>query len=279
MQFKNLASHPHFYNYVLQLIEKNFQYKEPFHFECDFYPLLTKSNHTHNHLLLDGEKLVGHIGVCLREWGDLKVAFIGGIAVDERYQKQGHFKTLMNHVLSLYQNECETFILWSDLHSMYEKFGFVAHEGLIQTGELAFEKPNLYEESTWKKLDTNEWEQIKSLYENMSKNFVTLKRQVRDWENIAQMSSTRLFLKRNANGKILGYFCVGKGQDLTDIIHEIAFESEEVKLRLYKTLGRFKLWLPESEKAHFPEAQDLILALIKGKLPQGKLYLSGLDSI
>lgn len=279
MQFHNLATHPQFRLPVLQLIEKNFQYKEPFHFECDFYPLLAPTNQTNNHILLDDHRLVGHIGVCLREWGNFKVAFIGGIAVDENYQKQGHFKTLMQHVLTQYEKKCETFILWSDLHSLYEKFGFKAHEGLIQTGEFAFNKPNIYEESTWNKLNNEEWNDIKNLYVTMAKNFVTLKREEQDWKNVAQMSSTRLFLKRNANGKILAYFCVGKGQDLTDIIHEIAFASNEIKLKLYKDLAQFKLWLPQSEKKYFPEAQDLILALIKGNIPQGKLYLSGLDSI
>jgi len=279
MYITTLADQPQFFNSTVQLIEKNFQYTPPFKFACDFFPLLTRTNHINNHILLEGDILIGHIGVCLRIWGDKKVAFIGGIAIAEKYQRQGHFKTLMNHVLTHYEDKCDTFLLWSDLHSMYEKYGFTAHEGLIQTGELAFEKPHLYEESSWEKLEDHEWIQIQNLYEIMSKDFLTLKRNSQDWKNIKQISSTRLFLKRNADGKILGYFCLGKGQDLTDIIHEIGFASEEIKLKLYNKLGMFKLWLPQSEKKYFNEAQDLILALVRGKLPEGKLYLSGLDSI
>ena len=284
MQLSTLKDSPHHYKDVLTLIEKNFHYQRPESFAVDFAPLMHHSNHTHNFILIDevSNTVIAHIGVSLRLWEEQPVALLGGIAVSEDFQGQGIFKKLFEEVLKRYEKQVQAFILWSDLHEMYKKYDFLPLKSMIQTGEKNFSKPQGYQETTFSKLSLSEKNEMTKLYQIMSKSYQTLKRTPEDWERIYAITSTKLFIARNSQDQLTRYFCLGKGMDLHDIIHEIGFSSEEEKLKLFKDLKDFKLWLPVSEKKNFPEAQELILALSRGKLPffsSQKIYISGLDSI
>lgn len=281
MKHSSLKESPHYIDACLSLIEKNFHYQSPFHYKEDFYPLMAKANHAHNHLLIDerNEKLVGHIGVSLRMWGEKKVALLGGIAIDENYQGQGLFKKLFLEVLSLYEKETKIFVLWSDLHTMYEKYGFSPLAGMIQTGKEDFKCPQGYEEKSFSSLTELEFQELGTLYEVMGQSYTTLKRSLEDWNLLREINSTKIYIAKE-NEHIVRYFCVGKGMDLNDIIHEVGFKNLQEKEKLYKDLRSFKLWLPFCEKTFFPDAQELILALVKGDLQATeRLYISGLDSI
>lgn len=284
MQLSTLKDSPHHYKDVLTLIEKNFHYQRPESFAVDFAPLMHVSNHAHNFILIDevSNTLVAHIGVSLRLWDEHPVALLGGIAVSEQFQGQGIFKKIFEEVLKRYEKKVQAFVLWSDLHEMYKKYDFHPLKSLIQTGEKNFSKPQGYQETNFSTLSKNEISDLAKLYQTMSESYHTLKRTPEDWKRIQAITSTRLFMAKNPKGEIVRYFCVGKGMDLHDIIHEIGFSSEEEKLKLFKDLKDFKLWLPLSEKEHFPRAQELILALTKGSLPfftSPQIYISGLDSI
>lgn len=284
MKLSTLKDSPQHYKDVLTLIEKNFHYQRPESFAVDFAPLMHNSNHAHNFILVDevSNTLVAHIGVSLRLWKEHPVALLGGIAVSEEFQGQGIFKKLFEEIIKRYEKHVEAFVLWSDLHEMYKKYDFLPLKSMIQTGEKNFHKPEGYQETNFHKLHENEKKEITQLYLTMSKSYETLQRSEEDWKRIFAITSTKVFVSKNAQGHITRYFCLGKGMDLHDIIHEIGFSTTEEKLKLFQDLKHFKLWLPLDEKKHFPHAQELILALSKGTLPfftSPKIYISGLDSI
>ena len=211
---------------TLSLIEKCFEYSPENSFAIDFYPLMKKSNHQNCFILIEENKVCAHIACQERSFEingeQFKVLFLGGICVDPSTQGKGLFRKIYEFVEDQFKDMALMF-LWSDKLDLYEKFGYYpvfSQYQYKQTGN----NNSSYSQISFKDLSTSELNQIKSLYNN--NNEIRTARTDEDWDNIAQITSAKLFIKKNAEG-IENYFIKDKGQDLQEIIHEYGKDSSE----------------------------------------------------
>jgi predicted N-acetyltransferase YhbS len=225
----NLKESPLLVKETLKLIEKSFQYKKPFTFKEDFAPLIHPSNH-HNCFIFTDEnnKVIAHIGMkdkILRVNGnDHVICLLGGIAVDEERRGEGIFRTLMEDVISEKRSDCAFFLLWSDQEKLYKKFGFslcgAQYEYIKTEGKGSFEK------TKYSALSSQEQAAIHFLFEkSFSHTYLTPARTTEDWELIAETASADLYIKRDKE-RVISYFFMNKGQDLSGIIYEYGCQDE-----------------------------------------------------
>jgi predicted N-acetyltransferase YhbS len=268
-----LSLNPEYFEETIALIEREFYYDNNYHFEIDFAPLMNPLNFENCFLLIDEESnsVAAHLAVCervaIKNGIRTPVAIIGGIVTDKKFRGQKLFKKLMDHALNEFSSRVSLFILWSEIESLYEKFGFSRAGGLIETGNSVFglsDRPAGFEKTSFNQLSSSDFEQIVSLYKDFNeKYFFTLTREDKEWSIIKEMKSIDLYLKRNLEGNIIKYFCVNKGRDLTSIIHEISALNENEFQSLLKDVDRFKLWVPESESLRFSAREIFFTAFIK----------------
>jgi predicted GNAT family N-acyltransferase len=263
-----LAESPNYYNDVVKLIESEFNYEGDFHYDEDFKFLLEPSNHENSLLIIDKSKskLVAHLAFVKRELikdnFTLPIVIIGGIVTDKFYRGQNLFRTLINRAIEK-NNSAALFMLWSDLVGMYEKFGFHLAGGILETGKNIITNsntPDHYSKTKFNLLTEDEFNEIKSLYENqIEKKQFTVKRNNYHWSTIKSLSSPDLYIKKTEHG-IESYFVLGKGKDIPGIIHEIA--ALKIKEEL-KALDQFKIWLPETNHGDYPNHQLNYMAFMK----------------
>jgi hypothetical protein len=182
----------------------------------------------------------------------MNIALIGGIATTKEHRGKDLFRGLMNYALEKHSPGSGLFILWSEITGLYEKFSFFLSGGLIETGHSIFlptDRPPGFEKTLFSELSDKDYQCIQYLYSTFNeKFFFTLIRSEKEWSIIKQMNSIDLYIKRNSLGVIEQYFCVNKGRDLSNIIHEIGCRPDHY-IELMKVLQKFKTWLPESEVA------------------------------
>lgn len=263
-----LAQNPELYNETIRVIEKSFNYPSDQSFKTDFYNLLEPNNHRHNHLLIDGNNVVAHIGVNLRElYKDgisCHAAFIGGVAVNPDYRGRGLFKNLFKSVLDKYKDKCAFSILWSDNTDLYEKFNFYEFGSILQTGnkDLSEQEANVigFNKVKLSKLPSKDFEQLHFLYKKNYKSYIGPKRNQRSWDVLSHIDSTDLYIKRDHQQKIEHYFFINKGHDLSHIIHECSFYNDEVLINKFK---EYKLWLPEKHRSYIDVHQSLYTGIIQ----------------
>ena len=253
-----LSENPEYFEAVITLIEKEFHYKDPFSYAKDFALLMDPLNFDNCYLYVDQEtnNVVSHLGVCTRTMvknnHTLNIAFIGGIATCAQHRGRGLFKSLMNHALHIHSRDCGLFILWSEITGLYEKFSFHLSGGLIETGHTIFtdnDRPLAFTKTSFKDLSNKDFENIQNIYKEFNqKYFFTVIRQEKDWSIIRGMNSIDLYTKKNEAGLIEQYFCVNKGHDLTNVIHEIGCIPNQYS-QMMKSLQKYKIWLPEGELA------------------------------
>lgn len=251
-----LSSNPEYFESVIALIEKEFHYSSDLSYAADFALLMNPLNFENCYLYVDTtiNQVVSHLAVCprvmIKNGNEIKVAFIGGIATVKEYRGRDLFKGLMNHALSEHSSDCGLFILWSEITGLYEKFSFYLSGGLIETGHAVFssnERPVGFQKTTFKDLSVKDFEAIKSIYSRFNeKYFFTVTREEKEWSIIKDMTSIDLYIRKNPDGVLEQYFCVNKGRDLSNIIHELGCIPDQY-LSLMKALAPFKTWLPESE--------------------------------
>ena len=252
-----LSLNPEYFEEVIRLIEEEFHYSENQSFEMDFAPLIDPLNFENCFLYIDNEtnKVAAHLAVCIRTLvkGNIetKIAMIGGIVTSKNHRNKNLFKNLMEHALLTYESQVSLFILWSDIEGLYEKFSFYRSGGIIETGKRnlsASERPGGYEKTKFKNLSVKDYEKIINLYHSFNEQyFFTIKRTEKDWSIIKDMTSIDLYIKRNQQSEIVKYFCINKGRDLTNIIHEVSGLNQAEYSLLLKDLEGYKIWLPETE--------------------------------
>lgn len=267
-----LSDNPEYFEDVLRLIEEEFHYSEGHHFEKDFAPLMDPMNFENCYLYIDKNTntVAAHLAVCERELikkeAQIKAALIGGIATHKNFKRMHLFSGLMEQALTRHA-DAGLFILWSDLENMYEKFHFHRTGGLIETGKRNFsasERPSGYEKSKFSMLTDAEFASIIKMYEEFNQSrFFTIKREEKDWSIIREMNSVDVYVRKNIQGEINRYFCVNKGRDLTNIIHEIGATNEKEYSALLKDLETFKLWLPETEGERFKSSDIFYTAFFR----------------
>lgn len=223
-QVKSLKEKPSYLEKTLQLIENSFNYQSPYSFEIDFAALIDQSNHHNCFVFIDeNENILAHVGVKDRviKINDtlFTISMLGGIAVDEKHRGQGHFQTLIQDVMAEKRSDTALFLLWSDQEKLYNKFGFHLCGGQYELSEIKSDIKE-FKKTTYSQLSSDHQQQIQNLYQSsFEKTYLTSNRNIEDWKLIEKITSSELFIKE-INGKIISYFFKGKGQDLTDIIHE-----------------------------------------------------------
>lgn len=282
-----LSENPEYFEEVIHLIESEFHYSEANHYEKDFAPLVNPLNFENCFLYIDQNTntVAAHLAVSIRTLtknkAETKTALIGGIVTDKKYRNKNLFKNLMEHALTLYGQQVSFFILWSDLESFYEKFFFYRTGGIIETGKKdlnSSNRPAGYEKTLFPLLSDDDFKQVINLYHNFNENyFFTVKRDEKDWSIIKEMTSIDLFIKKNAAGEIIKYFCANKGRDLTNIIHEVSCANQNEYLTMLKDLASYKIWLPETEADKVKSREIFYTAFIK--LGNLELLNHFLDSI
>jgi len=268
-----LSQNPEYFEEVIRLVEEGFHYNKEQSFEKDFAPLMNPLNFENCFFYVDNIShiVVAHLAVCIRTLvkheTEMTVALIGGIVTHKKYRGKNLFKNLITHAIHTYQSEVALFILWSDLESLYEKFDFYRTGGLIECGKRNFsssERPSGFQKTKFSNISDREFKTIHHLYTTFNeKHFFTIKRNDKDWSIIKDMSSIDLYIKKNATGNIEQYFCINKGRDLTNIIHEISCQNAEDYTSLIKEIGCFKLWLPETEITKTNSKEIFYTAYIK----------------
>tara|TARA_R110002049_G_scaffold49511_2_gene141604 strand:- start:766 stop:1617 length:852 start_codon:yes stop_codon:yes gene_type:complete len=250
---------------ALSLIEKSFGYTNEHHYKEDFLPLFDSRFNSHSINLYDEEKLIGHLGYCLRDIiikkGKFPFCFIGAIAIEEQYRGKGLFKIMMNKVIEDLNDEVAGFLLWSSENQMYEKYGFQECGHIYQWGE---EEKNIYKEVVT--LSDSQLTQMKKLYEKCWPNRVD--RNDKQWQALNDISSIKIFID-SSNDQIRSYYIKNKGFDLDGIIHEYACIDIDQFLLEFQSM---KVWSPIKNKNNF---QKLWLAMAR----QGNRWPSDLKKI
>lgn len=241
MAITTLKAAPHLVNATIALIEKSFHYQKPNCFAVDFAPLMNEKNHHNCFVIIDeNENVLAHVGVSERTILGIPIAMLGGIAVDEKHRGEGHFQELFQDVLAEKRSEVALFMLWSDQEKLYSKHGFYLC-GL----QVAIEKDGTNKTFTKTKLSSlsaDQLKQIQILYKNSFSNlYTTVERTESNWQEIALVTSSDLFIKEKS-GKIIEYFLMNKGQDLTDIIYEYGTEGD-IKVFLKDISSYGTVWL------------------------------------
>ena len=261
-----LAQLPDFFEDTIKLIEKEFEYPTHHSFLTDFYPLMGPLNHENCHILIDEDKVIGHIAVKERtlsyKGSSTKVALIGAIALNEKYQQQGNFTPFFNAIIERYSRKNALLFLWSDLKPLYNRFNFFEAGGVIQTGKKKLLNENLpkdWEATQFVKLNDNDFNKIKTLYKEQD--LLTLERDESDWDQIKEISSASLYIKRK-NEEICSYFVKDKGNDLTGIIHEFVTKGNGT-LEAIELFTDYQVWLPEVFNSTFNKKDIFFSSFIR----------------
>jgi len=280
----DLGTNPEFYDELVALIESEFHYTHNQSFIKDFAPLISPLNFENCLLIIDkkSNKLIAHLALCprtlIKNSHIINVCFIGGIVTDKFFRNKGLFKNLMNFALKKTEDNYALYFLWSDLSGIYEKFNFHLAGGLVESGNGFFsdnDKPLGFQKTHFSELSEEDFREIISIYTKFNEfHFFTVKREEKDWSIIREMSSIDLYIGRDENGSIEKYFCVNKGRDLANIIHEIGCVPEKYQ-QLIKQLKPFRTWLPESENKLIESHNIFYNAFIKiGNLKLLNIFLN-----
>lgn len=260
MKTTNLKESAHYIDKTQALIEKSFGYPEEQSFKRDFYPLFNESNFQNCHILVNEDEVIAHIGVKAK-YIDLnghtfRLNFYGGIAIAEKYQGQGLFKDFFKSLLKQY-NDCTLHLLWSEKTELYKKFGF--YPAIEQFKYLQKDNPSPtdnYEICKLSKLNSNQKNFLIKSYSNIIEKRIL--RSDHEWNEVFEISSATVYFFKK-DGKYINYFIKNKGADLTNIIHEYSFLTEEF-LEKFTHLG--EVWTPSfiSQKIDY---DILFAALVK----------------
>lgn len=230
MNVTNLKNSPELVTQTLNLIERSFEYTPEHSFDVDFYPLFNKDNFLNCFVVVEDDRVLAHIGRLTKIFKvnnqDYSFNMYGGIAVDEGARGKGLFKEFFHEILSRETNNIVFSLLWSEKVDLYRKFSFypcIELNAYNQTN-VTYHKSFKVEKRSLRDLNESELNRIKSLYNQ--NNELRPKRDDHNWVDLAKIHSSDLYLIYKED-KIVNYFFMNKGQDLTNIIHEYGYIDEE----------------------------------------------------
>lgn len=242
---------------TLKLIEDAFDYTNDNSFEVDFFPLMNPNNAQNNYILIKDEQVIGHIGVLYKAFRinaqTFNIPMLGGIAIKEEYRGKGFFKSFFTEVLSTIKDSPFS-ILWSDKIDLYQSFGF--HPCIEQyeyTGNIESDNPKFIKMKLGE-LSDKEIVQLKNIYDNS--NELRYERSIEDWNSLKHISSSDIYIKKE-NDKILNYFFMNKGEDLSDIIYEYGSLDDIEEISTYGIL-----WSPWDFEVENEEHKNILYAAL-----------------
>ena len=242
---------------TLSLIETSFDYSSDNSFEIDFYPLMKDENAANNFILLEGDKVIGHIGIVYKELKlslrSFLIPMLGGIAIDKDYRGKGKFKPFFNQVLASIKDS-PFFLLWSDKLDLYEHFDFYpCIEQFEYTGNLEMDNPN-YIKMKLSELSDKEIKELSIIYNNSQE--LRYERSIEDWIELKKISSSDIYIKKE-NNIIKNYFFMNKGEDLSDIIYEYGDVDDIEEMSTYGIL-----WSPWNFEVENEQHKTLLYAAL-----------------
>lgn len=256
-QVSNLKAHPELLDQTIELIENSFGYSKKESYKIDFFPLMNESNSHQNFIFKENGEVLGHVGVMLRKLANreltLNVALIGGVAVLKKHRGKGILTKLLTEVFNRFDQQVGLYILWSDAVELYKRFDFYLAGNLVESnGKIGSKFNDRYIKTKFKNVHPDDFTQIKSIYNEFSlKKYFSCLRTDEDWEKLKNIESTDLYILKESQGRVLGYFCQNKGMDLRGIVHEFGF-LEEYQNEIYELFNSLKTWYPSVASDQFP---------------------------
>lgn len=271
LSYLPLKQVPQHFDEIIHIVEEELGYFPENSFANDFLPLMEPHNWENCYVLFLGNEVIGHIGLkpTLFYLNNLKlpVCFIGGICLKKQYQGKGYFKEVFPAILNHRKKDFALFALWTGEADGYKKFGFYELGKMVQAGEYDFDNSLRFFCRKLNELSIEEKNFIKLSYQHSFQQYLKPERNNHDWETIFRMPSVDVYFKKR-NENILSYFIINKGQDLTQIIHEIGATNEREFMQLCNDLNKFKMWLPDNMGHLFPNATFLFLGVFKLANPE-----------
>ncbi len=255
-----LSEHADAAKNALNLVSNAFEYAHHNDVQVDFYPILNKENWNNFYFIKNNNNVVAsaaYVNKLLKTpKATLPITMIGAIATDANYQKRGYASALIEHIIALNKDSVGLIFLWSDLASLYSKFEFeqigrqYVYKSKTQTSWIG--------PKTFHSLNDIEKSKIKILYKKYIQNrYCTIDRDDQTWNQIENISSALFYHSPSLDR----YFVVHKGQDLTNIIHEYAFDPA-LGNKIFDFPQEFQFWSPEKIK-EYPTEQELYSCLVR----------------
>jgi len=183
--------------------------------------------------------------------------FIFAISTHPHYRNRGYMKNLLNRAVDEWQKEYLCCFLLPDISNFYEKFDFVPCYYLLESADC-------------KKVETNDWEKIKELYNLYAKkyqNFII--RSDKQWQTMAeenQINHGKVYLLFQAEN-IIGY-------EIFDGETTIELVDLSSKVTLSPRCNMVRFLQIETLQSLFPKEKSYPLtALLQAKINQPNLLL------
>ncbi len=261
-----LKQRPELLPQVIALIESGFDYDNNYSYAVDFMLLMNKNNHQNCHIIVNNNnEVLAHLAVSLRNIGtdtfNIPVALIGGAVTHPLFRGRGFFRLLMERILQQQTSKVAIFLLWSSVSGLYKKFGFYPAGGQLSINLPVNPSSIHYTRTSFIKLSDNEKNEIIALHRASLKNNLMITRTLDEWNTIFKIDSIDVYIKKS-DGEIDSYYCIGKGCDLKNIIHEFGPLDKSAN-KLIEHISYGEMWLPSQYVSKFPKATVDYSALIK----------------
>jgi len=192
--------------------------------------------------------VVGHGSLWFREFinpiqtKSSRVGLIGNIATTPTHRGQGIQRMLMQHLEETARSQgAKAVILWSDLHSFYQKLGFASISREIryrfqQTPDKAVRPVRKVAATELADYD------LVTMLAMRPKVSWTLQRSAAEFRQLLTIPETHLFMRRDKTD-ITGWWIIGKGADMGGVIHEWGALGPEILLEgIRSTLRSYEIY-------------------------------------
>jgi hypothetical protein len=211
-------------NNLLTSTLRDAELKWPFASE---YPLiLDPGDPSQSFCLIENNTVLAHANLQMRtlmhasRQKSYKLALVGNVATAHTHQGQGLQRSLIQSLeRSCEQQDAHLMILWSDLFEFYQKLGFSSNGREIRfTFSHRENTPSTLklERIDPKSLSSRDLECLLSLRPKVE---WTIERSVDEFRRLLTIPNTLIFTSR-VHKTIKSWFAVGKGSDMSGVIHE-----------------------------------------------------------
>lgn len=209
---------------LISLLDNAFEYVAPQSYATDFAPCFTRENLNHTRLILidDIPVACGHMTIktAITPSYTAKIAVIGAIGTHPNYRNKGLSTAIIESLLKDVDQNANLVgtVLWSDRPEFYKKFNFNA-VGEQHLYDLSALNPQVLKTKLKSFKLQHSWpeEQIINLH---NAHTTRILRDANDWHALRLITSCERFSLLNSKGVATAYAGIGRGKDMSGIIHE-----------------------------------------------------------
>ncbi|MBF0440726.1 MAG: GNAT family N-acetyltransferase [Oligoflexales bacterium] len=230
-----------------RLLSESLRPPQPlFPIESEYPIVLDKKNTKYSYCLKVNNVLVSHLNLWPRVLHDrdtstsFKIGLVGNVATNPNFRGYGYMRRCFEHLEEVCRHSnIEAIILWSDLLKIYGNLGFdtlgtefrvtynlTSLGGLPSIGNFNFKQ-------ACKSAVTSKT--LHKLAETRYKTEAFLERSMQEFKKLLNIPAMELFICTEGD-KIQGYCIIGKGYDMTGVIHEWGAASPEVLMYGIKSM-------------------------------------------